>query len=641
MFDFFRKGMGSIFAGGLLAMLIASFVLWGVGDPLSTLSSDEIAEVGDEKITPYDLQQAFESEYLRIQQQAGDSLTRELAIQVGLGSQAIAKLLELKAYDVETSNLGLRTSDKDLRDYIYNIQTFQDETGQFNRSYFDQYTRSQGYTTKDFEALLREEMARASLIESLIGNIIAPEIATTTLTKYASEERTSEILAIPASLMTGIGEVNDEILKIYFDENKLNYMSPEYRDISYFEVSATTVASTISVSDEEVVANYESRISEFTKEEERGFVQMFFDDLEIANAAYADLENGKIFSDVIVNRTGDTQEEATFAPLPKNEITDNYGQEITTLIYNAPLNGYTEPINTDFGVYIFKVINISPGSFQTLGEVSKKIVNDLKMERAIDTLFDIRNLIDDELAAGSPIEIVAEAAGVILKTVSNVNIEGMTADGSASTELPLIVDFIDYSFRNNIGDELELYEGISNKFYMLSVDNIVESNLQLYADVRDAVNEDWAQSRRETLASELAARISDEYATAENIDKTLAEYEGLLSQLTVNEVIVSRANNDNVVSTEIHSSIYSQDVGSIKIIPASNGDGSVVVRVKDRSFADNVDESVLNDTKVQIQRSYQNDLMQSYITHLYETLPVIVKEDNVQATLKAIADPTQ
>lgn len=640
MFDFFRKGMGSIFAGGLLAMLIASFVLWGVGDPLSTLGSDDIAEVGDEKITPFDLERAFESEYLRIQQQAGDSLTRELAIQVGIGSQAIAKLVELKAYDVETSNLGLRTSDEDLRDYIYNIQTFQDETGQFNRSYFDQYTRSQGYTTKDFEALLREEMARASLIESLIGNVISSDIATTTLTKYASEERTSEILAIPASLMTGIGEVNDEILKTYFEENKLNYMSPEYRDISYFEVSAATVASTISIGNEEVIANYESRISEFTREEERSFVQMFFDDLEMANKAYTDLENGKSFSEVIVDRTGDTQDEATFDPMPKNEITDNYGEEITTLIYNASLNGYTEPINTDFGVYIFKIISIKPGSSQTVEDVREIIVNDLKMERAIDTLFDIRNLIDDELAAGSPINIVAEAAGVPLKTVSNFNIEGMTPDGSASTELPLIVDFIDYSFRNNIGEELELYEGVSNKFYMLSVDNIIVSNLQEFVDVRDTVDEDWSQFRRETLASELASRISSEYETAENIDKTLAEYEGLLSQLTVNEVIVSRA-NDNVVSSEIHSSIFSQDVGSIKVIPASNGDGSVIIRVKDRTFGINVDESVLIDTKAQIQRSYQNDLMQSYITHLYETLPVIVKEGNVQATLNAIAAPAQ
>ena len=35
MLDFFRKGTSSLFAGVLLALLIASFALWGIGDPLA------------------------------------------------------------------------------------------------------------------------------------------------------------------------------------------------------------------------------------------------------------------------------------------------------------------------------------------------------------------------------------------------------------------------------------------------------------------------------------------------------------------------------------------------------------------------------------------------------------------------------
>tara|TARA_R110002073_G_scaffold230319_5_gene391325 strand:+ start:1271 stop:3196 length:1926 start_codon:yes stop_codon:yes gene_type:complete len=641
MFDFFRKGMGSMFAGGLLAILIVSFALWGIGDPLSTLGSSEIAEVGDEKLTPYDLERAFESEYLAIQQQAGDSLTKELAIQIGLGSQAVAKLVERKAYDVETANLGLRTSDEELREYIYGIPSFQDETGEFNRSYFDQFTRSQGYSTKDFEALLREEMARAKLIEGLLANIIAPDITASTLSKYASEKRTFEILAIPASVMTGIGEVNDELLKTYYDENPANYMAPEYRDISYFEISAAAIAATIEVSEEEALASYESRISEFTKEEERGFVQMLFDDQETADAAYADLEGGKSFAEVIVDRTGDTEEDATFDAQPRAEFADTYGEDAANLLYQAALDGYTAPIETGFGVYIFKVASIETGSSEDFETVRETVISDLKMDRAIDGLFDIRNVIDDELAAGSPIDTIATAIDAPLKTVSNVSIEGMTPDGTASTELPLIVEFLDYGFRNNIGDELELYEGISNKFYMLSVDNIIDSTLRDFEDVREAVNEDWAQSRRETLASELATRITDEYAEVESADKTLADYQGLLSQLTVNEVTVGRANDDNAVSAEIHTSIFAQDIGSIEMIPASNGDGYVLIRVKGREFADDVEESAINDTKIQIQRSYQNDLMGAYITHLYEALPVVVNDANVQATLNAIATPAQ
>ena len=343
MFDFFRKGMGSIFAGILLAILIASFALWGIGDPLSTLGSNEIAEVGDEKLTPYDLQTAFENEYRAIQQQAGDSLTKELAIQIGLGSQAATKLVERKAYDVETKNLGLRTSDEELRDYIYSIPSFQDETGEFNRSFFNQFTQSQGYSTKEFEALLREEMARAQLIEGLLANIKSPDITASTLSKYASEKRTSEILAIPASSMTGIGEVNDELLKTYYDENNDKYMAPEYRDVSYFEISAATIAETIEVSEEDALAYYEDRINDFTEAEERGFVQMLFDDKETAEAAYADLEAGKSFDDVIVARTGDTTEDATFDAQPKAEFLDTMAKS-TKVTFKSNLDGVYEYI---------------------------------------------------------------------------------------------------------------------------------------------------------------------------------------------------------------------------------------------------------------------------------------------------------
>ena len=641
MFDFFRKGMGSIFAGILLAILIASFALWGIGDPLSTLGSNEIAEVGDEKLTPYDLQTAFENEYRAIQQQAGDSLTKELAIQIGLGSQAATKLVERKAYDVETKNLGLRTSDEELRDYIYSIPSFQDETGEFNRSFFNQFTQSQGYSTKEFEALLREEMARAQLIEGLLANIKSPDITASTLSKYASEKRTSEILAIPASSMTGIGEVNDELLKTYYDENNDKYMAPEYRDVSYFEISAATIAETIEVSEEDALAYYEDRINDFTEAEERGFVQMLFDDKETAEAAYADLEAGKSFDDVIVARTGDTTEDATFDAQPKAEFLDTFGLEAANALYNLALDGYTAPLETGFGVYIFKVSDIKAGSIKEFATVRDTIISDLKTDRAIDALFEMRNTIDDELAAGSPIDVVATAINTPLKKVSNVSIEGMTPDGSASTELPLIVEFLDHSFRNNIGDELELYEGISNKFYMISVDNIIDSTLRDFADVKDAVNQDWAQSRRETLASELATQINDEYNAPENADKTLGEYQGLLAQLSVNEVIVGRANDDNAVSAEIHTTIFAQDIGTTEMIPASNGDGYVLIRVKSRQFADAVDETAVNESKAQIERSYQNDLMGAYITHLYESLPVVVNDANIQATMNAIATPEQ
>lgn len=641
MFDFFRKGMGSMLAGGLLAILIASFALWGIGDPLATLGSGEVAEVGDEKVTSNELRVAFENEFRTLQQQAGDSITRELAIQIGVGAQAVSNLVQRKAYDVETANLGLRTSDGELRDYIYSIPVFQDETGTFNRSYFDNFTRSQGYSTKEFENILRTEIARGKLLDSLISNVDTPEIIATTLSKFASEKRTAEILSIPASAMTGIGEVNDENLKAYFDENSILYMAPEYRDISYFEFSANDVAETISISDEDARATYDVRLPEFTKQEERSFVQMLLDDQETADLAYADLEGGKSFDDVIVEKTGDTVEDGAFESQPRDEFVDLYGEEAATALFNADLNGYTAPIETGFGVYIFKITDITPGSSESFEDVKDTIVTDLKMDQAIDLLFDMRNKVDDELAAGSSIDGIANVVGVPLKKVSNVSIEGLKPDGSASSDLPLIVDFLNVSFQNEIGSELELYEGISNKFYMVNVDNTVPAALREFEDVKERVNADWAQSRRETVASEFALRIVEEYNAAENAEKALSDYQEQANNLTVNEVTVGRGNQNNDVSSDIHTSIFSQEIGSIEMINAANNDGYVLIRVKGREFPENTEETALNDTKDQIKSSYQNDLLGAFVMHLYEALPVEINNDNVRSTLEFIATPVE
>lgn len=638
MFDFIRKGAGSVVAGILLTLLIASFALWGIGDPLSTLATSELAEVGERKVTPNEFARAFENDFRELQQRAGDQITKELAAQV-IGSQSMTRLVEQLAYDVEVENLGLRVSDAELRDYIFSIPAFHDGTGVFNRSFFDQFAQNQGYSSKDFENLIRGDLVRSYFVEAIMNNITAPDITTDTLTKFASERRTAEILSIPASTMTSIGEITDEILKAYYDENNATYMAPEYRDVSYFEISAGEFASNIEISDEQALASYEERIFEYTNDEERGFIQMLLDDQQTADAAYGELEGGKSFDDVVMDRTGDSAENATFEAETLNDFADLYGEEAGTQLFDLAEGGYTRPIESGFGFYIFKLNGITQGSTENFEDVKDAIVNDLKQDQALDQLFDIRNRIDDELAAGAPIDEITDVLEIDLKKVSAVSIEGMTPGGTASMELPLIVDFLDNSFRSNMGDALELYEGIADKFYMLSVDNIIPSVLQDFEEVKEDVNSDWAQMRRETLASEIATKITEDYNLTENSEKALADFEGLSAEQVASEVTVGRANVENAVSADIHTSIFAQDIGNTQMIPAANGDGYVVVRVKSRTFNEDVDDEAITSTKDQIVSTYQNDIMGAFIVHLFEALPVVVNNNNVQAVLNQIAAP--
>ncbi len=639
MFEFFRKGVASIFAGVLLALLIASFALWGIGDPMSTLGSNDVAEVGDEKITRTDYARAFDTDFQQTQQRFGQSFTRDAAVQFGFGNQVVTRIVERKAYDVEAKNLGLRATDQELRDYIMQISAFQNPDGSFNRAVFEQFANAQGRGVKEFENLMRADLVRTQLINGVLNNVKAPDIATTTLNKYASEERIAEILTIPASSMTTTGEPTEEDIQKQYDENPDNYMAPEYRDISYFEISTNDFMDQVEITDDQALEDYERRIIEFTKEEERSFIQMLFDDETAANVAFTELENGKSFEEVLTDQTGESAEDYTFEAQTLGDISDVYGDDVADQIFTTELGQYTSPIETGLGVYVFKVASVNQETTDSFDDVKEQIISELKADEALRQLYDLTDKVQDEVAAGAVLNEIASVLSLNLIQIKNVNEEGLMPDGNASGDLPLIVDFLLKAFEQNIGDELELYEGISNKFYMLSVNNIVDSKLRELTDVREQVIADWTQGRRETLASELATRITDEYSSEESTEKLLVDYQGMGADLVVNRVTVDRENIENNVAANIHASIFSQNIGGIEMIPAADNNGFVLVRVNQRMFGEVTDETELAQIKDRINGSYQSDVMSAFTRYLYESLPITINQATVQATLDAIAAP--
>ena len=110
------------------------------------IAGNDVAEVGDEKITVNEFAVAFDRDFRQSQQRFGETFTKDLAVQFGFGTQVISQLADRRAYDVEAKNLGLRVSDEELREYILNIPSFQSGDGTFNRSFFDQIAIGQGYS---------------------------------------------------------------------------------------------------------------------------------------------------------------------------------------------------------------------------------------------------------------------------------------------------------------------------------------------------------------------------------------------------------------------------------------------------------------------------------------------------------------
>jgi peptidyl-prolyl cis-trans isomerase D len=92
-------------------------------------------------------------------------------------------------------------------------------------------------------------------------------------------------------------------LSAYFEDNKARYAAPEYRKITYVKLESEDIADPAAITAEAARADYEARKDRYTTPEIRTIDQLVFADRAAADAAAAELADGKSF-DERGDRTG-------------------------------------------------------------------------------------------------------------------------------------------------------------------------------------------------------------------------------------------------------------------------------------------------------------------------------------------------
>lgn len=638
MLQFMRGGLTSIFATVLLGLLVASFALWGVGDPFSAISGNDVAVIGERHVTLGEYEREFQNKFNDSKQRFGDSLTRDMAIRLGIGEEAKNDLISRIALSQAASELGIRVTDTQLRDYITKIPAMQNDLGQFDRFRFEQIANFRRYEPEDFEELLRSEMIRFELIRALVDGLEVPKMLEQTFSKFLKEERSAEILTIPASKISGISAPLDEEIRSYYESNTAEYMAPEYRSLSYITISPESYINAVDVAEEDIREQYERRLEDYTSPEQRKIQQIILDDEEKANAAFADLTAGKKFSDVIIGHTDSTAEEANIGAVSRKAAEETYGTQAADLIFNAAATETTPPVETPFGWYIFKLDDIVSGTVRPYEDVRKELEGELRSQRANDEVYNISNKVEDELAGGATLEEIVDGLSLTRSTINNVSASGTGLDGKRPANMPAISGLLSKAFELAPGDEPEIEENAFGGFYLLRVDNVVDSVLRPYEDVQTVVLENWMAKARKDKAREIGESIEAAFGEG----KSLKDMLSLAPDGTLNEVKIARLDNSGTVSRDIQASIFKGKVGSLTRQAASDGDGLVLLHIKERTFSETpLKEAEQKRLAKQLEQALKNDILNVYQQYLFETLPVKTNNRNVQAVLDKISQKEQ
>ncbi|PWC15037.1 peptidylprolyl isomerase [Brenneria roseae subsp. americana] len=413
MMDNLRAAANNVVLKIILALIIASFVLTGVGDYLIGGSGDYAAKVNGQEITRAQLEQAVQNERNRQQEALGENfsiLASNDGYMQNLRRQALAQLIDEALLDQYANKLGLSISDEQIKQAIFSVPEFQTNNRFDNEKYLNQVRRL-GLTPDVYAQLLRKQLTSQQLIRGF-GNtsfLLPQEIDN--LVKQAAQDRVVRLATIDVEARANALSVSDEEIQSYYDQNKNSFIAPEAFKVSYITLDAAGIMDKITVNDDDVADFYEKNKNDYSQPERKKFSVIQVKTEADAQTVLDELKQGADFAalakekstDVISSRNGGDlgwmDEGSTVDELRQAALTEK-GQ-------------VSSAIKSSVGYLIVRLDDIQPQQVKPLSEVRADIAAKVKQEKALDEYYALQQKVSE--AASNDNESLAsaeEAAGV-------------------------------------------------------------------------------------------------------------------------------------------------------------------------------------------------------------------------------------
>ncbi|MGG2140630.1 peptidylprolyl isomerase [Symbiopectobacterium sp. RP] len=410
MMDNLRAAANNVVLKIILGLIVASFVLTGVGDYLIGGSKDYAAKVNGQEIGRAQFEQAVQNERSRMQEQLGENFS-VLAGNDGymqqVRQQVLSQLIDEALIDQYARKLGLNISDAQIKQAIFAVPAFQTNNQFDNEKYLDQVRRF-GLTPDRYAELLRKQLVTQQLIQGLGATQFSLPKEIDSLVTQAAQDRVVRTATIDVAAIAKTLNVTDEEVKGYYDSNKGRFIDPEAFKVSYLLLDAARVMDSVKITDADIAAFYEKNKQEFTQPERKRFSVIQLKTEADARAMLDELKNGADFAalakeksqDVVSRRNG-----GNLGWMDANATVDELQQ--ANLTEKGQLS---EPVKSSVGYLIVRLDDIQAAQVKPLSVVRDDIAVRAKREKALDEFFALQRKISE--AASNDNESLASAEEV-------------------------------------------------------------------------------------------------------------------------------------------------------------------------------------------------------------------------------------
>jgi peptidyl-prolyl cis-trans isomerase D len=497
--------LGKSIMFAVVAVLVVSFAIWGIGDIFRGFGRSTLAKIGRTEITIDQFRTLYNERLQARGRQLGRPISLEQARTLGLDRRIVREIFTEFILDERIRMLGLGVTDAEIARRIRSNPNFQGLNGQFDRRLFEQLLRQNGFTEARYVAEERRHMLRRQLAGTIIGPPVAPKALVEAADRYQNEQRSIDYVLFDRAQAGEIAPPAPEVLAEYYEQRKAQFRAPEYRKLVVLPIIPSEYARWIEISDADLRRAFEERRARYITPERRHLHQILFPNAEEARAASERIGKGESFA-AIAKERGLSEKDIDLGTLTKAAILDRAVADAAFALKEGEVSA---PVQGRFGIVLVRVVKVEPEKVPTFEELADQLRKDLATERAKAEVTALYDKVEDERSLGK--SLIETAAKLKLEARTfEVDRSGRDPSGAPASNLPEAQRVLTAAFKADIGSDNDPLQ-VDGGYIWYEIAGITPERDRTLEEVKQQVEARWREDevakRLRTKAAEMLDKV--------------------------------------------------------------------------------------------------------------------------------------
>lgn len=426
----------------VMALIIISFVFWGVGSSLISAGNDSAATVNGEKISINDFNQANQSSRNRLSQQFGDNLGTEYFDSENFKRGVLNQLVNTTLLKQEAAKFDYDVAPNTIKNYIESSPGLQID-GKFSKEAYANYLAQANKSAELLQRDIKDDIMSSALPKLISASAFTLNSEIENQYKLNKQKRSFDYLQFSSKDYEDKVEVSEEEISSHYNEFGSDFMTTEEVSVNYIELSTADLLEDISVEEEEIQTYYDAKKDTLLTAEKRNAQHILLTvtdneaEVKVAIDKISErINQGEDFAAVakdVSEDPGSAKDGGNLGWISKGDMVEAFDEKL----YSMNVGEISEPVLSSFGYHIIKLSEIKSPEVPALEELRETLVEELKLEKAEEAFLtkadELSTIIID---SDNVFELASEDSGLEIKTTelfSNGRGVGTAANQNFST----------------------------------------------------------------------------------------------------------------------------------------------------------------------------------------------------------------